>query len=282
MASPERVHVHNHDQISTVNGGYTVVLALILLVAATSVSIAAEPNEDKAKDSTGTNPINFTNDFRIYMELQGLNAGKNSGGQMMTFEYRKPIGDDWQVRTRLRGVSRSLDVDADGRSETTTGVGDFDVRLLTIPHLAKTWAVATGIEVTLDTATDDLLGEGKWLLGPQVFLVSFSPFGIPGTLFAPAYQHVFHVAGDGDRADVNRSLIDLFIVWISPDKKNWIVVDPQIIIDHENDEEYSLVDVELGQMMFGGLSSYIRPSVGIGADRPLDWSAELGFKVIWR
>ncbi|MBW2391563.1 MAG: hypothetical protein JRG89_24485, partial [Deltaproteobacteria bacterium] len=54
MASPE--HVHNQDRNSMVNGGYTVVLALILLVAATSVSIAAEPNEDKAKDSTGTNP----------------------------------------------------------------------------------------------------------------------------------------------------------------------------------------------------------------------------------
>jgi hypothetical protein len=77
-------------------------------------------------------------------------------------------------------------------------------------------------------------------------------------------------------------LIDLFVVWISSDKKRWVIVDPQIIIDHENDLEYSLLDVEMGKMMFAGLSSYIRPSVGIGADRPTDWSAELGFKVIWR
>ncbi len=276
MSTPECSYTFSLVRVLNMKAPCTAALVFTLLVAAASVSSAAEQVDDQAKDSTGTNPINFTNDFRIYLELQGLNAGPDSGGQTLTFEYRRPLADRWQFRTRLRGVSRSFDVD------TTTGVGDFDIRILHVPHATKSWAVAVGLEAILDTATNDLLGEGKWSLGPQVFLIKFAPFGLPGTLFAPAYQHVFHVAGDGDRADINRSLIDLFILWTASDKKTWVLLDPQIVIDHENDREFGLIEAEAGQMMFGGLSSYLRPGVGIGADRPVDWNVEVGFKVIWR
>ena len=29
------------------------------------------------------------------------------------------------------------------------------------------------------------------------------------------------------------------------------------------------------------MSSYIRPGIGIGSDRPLDWNLEIGFRVIF-
>ena len=109
----------------------------------------------------------------------------------------------------------------------------------------------------------------------------FNP-GLGMTLFAPAYQYAFDIAGDDLIPEVSRSLIDLFALWTAEDKSWWALVDPQIVIDHENDVEFGQIELEVGQMMLGGLSSYIRPGFGVGADRPLDWTLEFGFKVIWR
>jgi hypothetical protein len=245
---------------------------------------AAEEAEKKTKDSTGTNPINFTNDFRIYVEHQDLNVGDDSGGEVMTFEFRKPIFEDYQIRTRIRGVSRSIDANEDGVPEAnSTAVGDMDVRLLTVPYMKGKNAVAVGVESFWNTASNDLLGDGRWSFGPQIFLVRFGLFDIPGTLFAPGYQYVFDVGGEDGRRKIHKSQIDLFVLWIFNEKKNWILLDPQVVIDHEgNDKNFTVFDAEFGQMMFGGFSSYIRPGVGIGEDRPLDWNLELGFKVIWR
>ena len=51
----------------------------------------------KAKsDNSGTNPINFTNDFRIWNETQDLN-GDNTFSKL-TFEYRFPLGKTWAAK----------------------------------------------------------------------------------------------------------------------------------------------------------------------------------------
>ncbi len=63
-------------------------------------------------------------------------------------------------------------------------------------------------------------------------------------------------------------------------------MDPQIILDYENDIEFMIIDIETGTMLdkyFGtkGHSAYLRPSIGIGSDRSTDGSIEVGYKVIW-
>ena len=53
-------------------------------------------------------------------------------------------------------------------------------------------------------------------------------------------------------------------------KKFWFSTDPQIVINNENDEEFTIVDLEFGWMMtkwwpnMKGHSFYIRPSFGLG------------------
>ncbi len=47
-----------------------------------------------------------------------------------------------------------------------------------------------------------------------------------------------------------------------------------------------VVDAEMGMMLdkylgTKGHSMYIRPAVGVGGDRPIDGSIEVGYKVIW-
>jgi hypothetical protein len=241
-------------------------------------------------DKTGTNPVNFTNDFRVYNEYLWLNTPGDSVQNVTTMEYRTPFADGkWQFRTRVRGVSLNSDLNDDGIDEIDdSGLGDIDFRFLTVPYLnmAKRQAFAVGLETFLPTASEEALGSERISLGPQIFAVKFAPFGIPNTLIAPAYQHKFSIYEQSDRDAVNLGLIDLFILWSSKDKQYWALLDPQGVINYDEDIKFGQVDAEAGMMLdkyigTQGHSVYVRPSVGFGKDRVSDGSIEVGYKIVW-
>lgn len=253
------------------------------------VGIEEREGDDKLadkSDQTGTNPINFTFDLRVYNEYLWLNTAGDGNQNLTTVEFRVPFLDGkWQFRVRARANVINADLNDDGVDELDeSGFGDLDFRFLTVPYVnpEKRIAFAAGLEVFLDTASDEALGSGSTSLGPQIFLVFFKPFGLDIDLFAPAYQHKFSIDGN----DVNQSLIDLFMLKTSEDKTLWVLVNPVFVIDHEANTEYMLIDIELGTMLdkyLGtmGHSVYVRPSVGIGGDRPYDASIEVGYKMVF-
>ena len=258
--------------------------------ADSSTKSSESPKAASKGDKTGTNPINFTHDLRLYNEYQFLNTPGDGNQNITTMEFRTPFSNGkWQFRMRGRGQFLNIDANDDGFDEVSEdGFGDFDFRLLTVPILdmKNKFALAVGFETFLPTATEDSLGSGALSFGPQVFGVFFAPFGIKGTLIAPAYQHKFSVDEDDGREEVHQGLIDIFILWISTDKQYWTLIDPQIIIDYEKSEEFALIDFEAGMMLdkyigTKGHSMYIRPAVGIGSDRPIDSSIEAGYKILW-
>ena len=270
----------------------SIVFAALLIIGLASTSVRAQ---DDAKggmkaDNTGTNPINFTHDLRAYNELLFLNTAGDGSQNITTFEFRTPFaGGKWQFRARARVASIEADTNNDGVDNWDDfGIGDFDFRFLTVPILdmKKKFALAVGFETFLPTATEVTLGSGALSFGPQVFAVFFAPLGIKGTLFAPAYQLKFSIDEDDGRSEVHQGLIDIYLVWGSSDKQYWAIADPQIILDYEEEKEYMIVDIEVGTMLdkylgTKGHSAYVRPSIGIGADRPTDGSIEVGYKVIW-
>lgn len=253
------------------------------------VGIEEREGDDKLadkSDQTGTNPINFTFDLRVYNEYLWLNTAGDGNQNLTTVEFRVPFLDGkWQFRVRARANVINADLNDDGVDELDeSGFGDLDFRFLTVPYVdpEKRIAFAAGLEVFLDTASDEALGSGSTSLGPQIFLVFFKPFGLDIDLFAPAYQHKFSIDGN----DVNQSLIDLFVLKTSEDKTLWALVNPVFVIDHEANTEYMLIDIELGTMLdkylgTKGHSVYVRPSVGIGGDRPYDASIEVGYKIVF-
>ncbi|MFT5410024.1 MAG: hypothetical protein ACI8XO_001705 [Verrucomicrobiales bacterium] len=249
----------------------------IILLATVSASSSLWAQEGSS-DATGTNPINFTNDLRIYNEYQWLKPG-DAGLNLTTLEYRTPFADGkWSFRTRVKATA--LDVG----DVNEFGFGDMDFRFLTVPYLNmdKKMAIATGIEFSLPTASDDLLGSNAITAGPQVFGVFFKPFGGFFDLIAPAYQHKFSIYEDDDAPQVHQGLFDLFLLKTSADKSKWALINPQAVLDYENDKQFALLEAEIGTMIgTGGKSVYLRPSYGIGDDRPYDFSLEAGFKLIW-
>lgn len=247
-------------------------------------------------DKTGTNPANFTYDFRIITEMAEL--PDNQGSQStQTFEVRWPLGRDvanlrsesegdtfydmgkrWGARFRVKHVGLSLNNPEGGTTEVS-GIGDMDARLLYLAYASPNIIVVPGLEAFFDTASNDALGAGTTTLAPVIFTVFPNLVG-KGSLFAPGYQYVFDV---GSGAAISRSQIDLYFVWGLAQGLNWLILDPQIIIDHENDKTLGTCEVEWGFMMIpeSGVSGYLRPGAGIGSNRPYEWNMEVGLKFVW-
>jgi hypothetical protein len=251
----------------------------------TSANLLAQ-SEEQEKDKTGTNPVNFSRDFRVYNEFAKLNTVGDGTQNLTTAEIRLPFAEGkWQWRLRARFTSIEADLNDNGINDLDdSGIGDWDMRFLTVfdfNNETKT-AWAGGLEVFLDTADEDALGAGSTSLGPQVFYVKFLPRG----LFAPGLQYKFSVDEDAGRSEVDQILIDLNYLRMAEDKKSWFFTDPQLVFDNENDQEFAIVDLEWGWMMANwyddlpGHSFYVRPSFGLGADRPTDGSIEFGYKIV--
>ena len=282
------------------------ILSLVFLFSIASTAFAQEEEvlkevvkeaEDlKKKDNSGTNPINFTYDFRIIQEMQQF---KDDGGSQNKsyMEFRAPMGRDIanvagieagalvdlgsRFAVRLRGYYNTVTLnDAETNTSTTySGIGDFDARVLAVAYATGKFAIAPGLEGFFNTASNDVVGAGQNILAPVVFFGFFNLLG-KYSIFAPGYQHRFNL--DGNK--VNQSVLDIYYVKILSKGKNWLVVNPQPIYDWVNEAGYMMLDLEWGFMIHkaSGVSAAVRPGFGIGKNAPLSYNFEFALKFVWR
>ena len=272
--------------------GFILTLALSLGVMVFNVHAQDDVKGKMKSDQTGTNPVNFQRESRLYNEHSWLNTEGDGDQNVTTFEFRTPFANGkWQFRMRARYDMRTIDSNGDGVDNVDeSGFGDMDVRFMTVPYFKGTNAFAYGLEVFLDTASENVLGSGSTSLGPQVFYAKFFRGGLGpykgGGLFAPGLQYKFSVHEAAGRAEVDQILIDLNFLMMGTSKQYWFFTDPQIVFDNETDKEFVIVDLEFGVMMtmwykdLKGHSVYVRPSFVVGGDRPTDGSIELGYKIV--
>lgn len=121
------------------------------------------------------------------------------------------LSEDWLVisRTVLPLIRQDDVVPGAG---TQTGLGDTLQSLFFSPKGggALTWGV--GPVFLLPTATDDRLGSEKWGLGPTgVALIQEGPWTVGGLA-----NHLWSVAGDSDRREVNQSFLQPFVNYTTP------------------------------------------------------------------
>jgi hypothetical protein len=252
---------------------------------ATEAENLDEVKEAFAKDKTGTNPMNFTYDARLYDEYRWLNTDGDGRQNLLTAEFRAPFaGGKWQIRAKIRSNNLRADFNDDGFNDVSErGFGDTDIRVMTVPYMSmeKKLAVAVGVETFIDTASEEALGTGATSLAPFIFLGFFNPIG-PGSIFVPGYQHTFSVKEADGRDKVHGGLIDMFLVKTWSDNKYWGYVDPQIILDYEEGTQFMLLEIQAGMMVGpAGHSIWAMPSFGVGNHRPYNFSLELGYKIVF-
>jgi hypothetical protein len=99
-----------------------------------------------------------------------------------------------------------------------------------------------GFDVGLDTATEDVLGAGKYSAGPSALGVYMGEVFKGGALV----QHYWDFAGDDDRNDVNMSNIQYLYYWSLNDTTS-IGAGPNILINWEqNSDNRYTVPVGIG------------------------------------
>ena len=93
------------------------------------------------------------------------------------------------------------------------GLGDITIVPYYVPDVTSSTFVGYGGALILPTATEDVLGIGKWAAGPAAIVAKT---GKPIT-WGGLVQHVWSFAGDDDRADVSVTTVQPFFTYLLHD-----------------------------------------------------------------
>ena len=103
------------------------------------------------------------------------------------------------------------------------GLGDINPTFFLVPNTEGPWTVGLGPTMLLPTATDDVLGTGKWSAGPAAVAVYTKGPWVAGGLVS----QIWSFAGDGDRGEVSSFLMQPFLNYNLPG--GWYLTSSPII-----------------------------------------------------
>jgi len=179
-----------------------------------------------------------------YDEYGGLNDGATSSRLYFQPVVPFSLNEDWNLITRtIIPLVDQQDFPLPAMNES--GLGDITASQFFSPKkpTAGGWIWGVGPIEVLPTASEDGLGTGKWGLGPTfVILRQKGPWTV-GYLGA----HIWSVAGDDDRADVNATTMQPFFSYTT---KTYTTVGAytEALYDWESEEWQVPVIVQAGQL----------------------------------
>lgn len=185
------------------------VLVFTLLVTHANSSARAESNEELAKKlanpvaSLISVPFQFNYDQDIGVDDEGTRLTVNIQPVIPV-----SINEDWNLISRtIFPVIHQDDVSSSSDSETGTGDTVQSFFFSPVKPTESGWIWGAGPVFLLPTASDDVLGTEKWGVGPTgVALKQVGPWS-----YGALVNHIVSVAGDSDRADVNRTFLQPFL-----------------------------------------------------------------------
>jgi hypothetical protein len=158
------------------------------------------------------------------------------------------ISADWNLisRTILPLIAQE---DVGRGTGSQVGLGDVAQSLFLSPAAVGDSGViwGAGAVFLLPTATDDLLGAEQWGAGPTA--VALKQIG-PWTVGMLA-NHIWSVAGEDSRADVNATFAQPFLTYTTPDATSF-TLQTETTYDWEADEAAIPVAVAVGQVFSVG------------------------------
>jgi len=180
------------------------------------------------------------------------------------FQFPKKLNDDWNLINRVIWTVPSMPLDQDVIDEyelgsgpggapmppddsmpappdlfgdRTTGFGDMYYVGLFAPNegtdvLNGKFLWGAGFDLMAPTATEDILGTGKWAAGPSALGVYMGPKWIVGALG----MQYWDFAGDSDRSDVNLTNLQYFVQY-KIGATTTIGISPNIIANWEQNTD---------------------------------------------
>lgn len=193
----------------------------------------------------GTDPTAIVG--RVQLSSQYLDLPHGAQLETTIARVDVPFRGNWLLRVDTP-VHTWLDPNRPGLS-SAQGMGDVSAVLGWRAYNTPEYAFLIGVASTFPTASDDLLGTGKYNVGPIIatgrFLSRLESF-----LFG-VFQHSVSAGGDPDRADVSLSQLSLNIntIWV---EKWWSTVQGVWRVDWERKTKSSMaLEFELGRNILG-------------------------------
>ena len=125
----------------------------------------------------------------------------------------------------------------------TNGMGDSVLLTLLGPNRDDGFVWGVGGTAIFPTATEDVLGQGKWQAGPSALALRLGNdhggLGIENWNFGFLAQHWWSYAGDSDRPSTSQTDIQYFINW-KMDATQLVGMTPNIRINWEADSDEML------------------------------------------
>jgi hypothetical protein len=184
----------------------------VTFVAAAAIAASADDN-DLAKQLS--NPVAALISVPLQFNYDRGYGPDNGYRAVLNIQPVVPftINEGWNLisRTILPVISQN---DIAGPSASQFGIGDITQSFFLSPSKPTESGIIWGVGPVflIPTATDDLLGSGKLGIGPTaVVLKQAGPWTIGGLA-----NHIWSVAGDGNRADVDATFLQPFISYTTP------------------------------------------------------------------
>ena len=145
----------------------------------------------------------FADEITVPLQLSSsLDVGPGNGtagGLNVQPAIPFSLGQDWKLITRP-----SLSLLLSEEPHRKLGLGDLELQTYLTPGSADKWIWGVGPVLQAPTATQDVLGTGKWCAGPAVGLVFMSGPWVNGILA----NHIWSFAGARERNAVSQSTLE--------------------------------------------------------------------------
>jgi hypothetical protein len=227
----------------------------------------------------GTDPTAIVG--RVQLSSQYLDLPHGAQLETTIARVDVPFRGNWLLRVDTP-VHTWLDPNRPGLS-SAQGLGDLSATLGWRVYNTPEYAFLIGVLSSFPTASDNLIGTGKYNVGPIVATGRFLPqwdsflFGV--------FQHLVSVGGDPDRSNVSLSQATLNIntIW---GEKWWSTVQGVWRVDWEKKTKSSMaLEFELGRNIVGRWGVYLRPGVGVWGNDvagAYDWNVEVGTRYMFK
>lgn len=239
-----------------------------------SGALAQKRVNQAAEVNNGTNPTQLSTKAGIQYQYSAIDSDLWIG----TWEayVGVPIGAKKNMAIDLKVTYLN------GPFEKGYDFGDLSLKFTHVLDVNKSRGIAYTAELFFDTANRSDLGNGQTVLEMSAFYAKFLD---GGSIIAPAWVQTVGLEGKGTNGTrINTSTIDFYYVPKLPNPKIFMTFDPAVSYDWETDEGFASLQVTLGLLTgkaFGGDSQvFIKPGIYAGTNRPLDYSVQIGYKVL--
>ncbi len=252
---------------------------IAVFLAASVLTLSPCVAQDAAEEKNGADPTDFITRYEPTFEHKTLDDGSDLDLMILRTDLSFRPNLSLRLDFPLAGFRPDPSLEPAG-FESTFGFGDVVTQILYKPYSGKGKAAIVGLRVDWDTATAGELGQGGTTYAPLA-AVAFTPN--PRLVHVPLVQWFLGRDFDNDplpgERDRNALSFRQLVIWgVGKPNLAYLLVDPEVIVDFENDNDVTAtLGLEFGKPFGRGTLLVLKPTIGL-TDDTTDWGIKFAFR----